>query len=123
MESFIYGIAGFVCFECLRIYRNVQLRGKKYSSVIIGGPIAYVFLILSVGGVCGLIANLFSGENIYRALYIGFTLPTSASAIISKPISQKADSLHIEDLQIEENSRKDSSFKHILNLLRSYFYI
>jgi hypothetical protein len=115
MNFFLYGIAGFCIFEVLRVFKNTQIAGKSLSSVIVGGPVFYILLIVSVAFVSGFVALQFSGDDINRSIYIGFTLPTSATAIFTKP--EKENQVSVEDITFVEYTFR----QRIFTSLKKYF--
>jgi len=80
--DFCFGIVGFLGFEALRWYKCMWTRRKV-------SPTRYAFLypltLIVVAAFSGAVAYAMAGKNLGRALYIGFSVPTSIKAVLAPP--------------------------------------
>lgn len=80
------GALGFVLYEFLRVYKK-RTSGQTVSEIFSSD---YYFIIIMGAAVIGLTSAILSAGELSEAIYLGFSLPTCASAILGKSIMETA---------------------------------
>lgn len=116
--TFLYGLLGFVGYEGLKFYKrswdNKTLIAKTHLK-------AYIFAFITVGLFASVVSHLLSDGNNAIAIYIGFSLPTSAEKILSPKGS--SGEIYVDDIYLNSNLKTDSNVKYsfLKKIFKIYF--
>ena len=97
--DFVFGIIGFIGFEALRIYKRIW---AGLPIIPENNKILYIVTIFFISIFSGSVSLGLAENNIIRALFLGFSVPTSMKAIFEK--SNNTDS--IDDIEIQMKNIK-----------------
>jgi hypothetical protein len=95
-------MVGFVGFEMLRLYKRLWRGGKKKAAPL-DNVTLYCIILSFVGLFSGCVASAFAGPNPLLALYVGFSIPTNAKAILNGT-ARKSDNAddNVDDVELRE---------------------
>lgn len=92
METSVFvvggGALGFVLYEFLRVYKK-RIGGKSVAEIFAAD---YYFIVLFGAIVVGVTSAVLSAGEPIEAIYLGFSLPTCASAILGKGLDRIPES-------------------------------
>jgi hypothetical protein len=97
---FVYGVVGFFGFEALRIYKRIW---AKKSIVPLGMVWLYLACLLILAAMAAAVANALSDGRAGLAIYLGFSLPTSAKTIFEQPLRRGSED-SVDDIEIRAES-------------------
>jgi hypothetical protein len=119
--DYIAGLVGFLGYEGLKIYKGIW-DGSSFPPK--DRIVIYLVSVLVIGLFSAFVAHIVASGNLGLAIYIGFSVPTSAKAILA-PKSRKpseANGIHVDDIALDgPGSSAKSSSRPIAQWYRIYF--
>ncbi len=97
--DFLFGIVGFLGYECLRIYRILtgKEKGKPFPS---GKRKFYILIIFFLAFFAGTVSYAFKANEASRSIFVGFSVPSGLRTLIGNDRKSNVDS--IEDIKLNE---------------------
>lgn len=114
-SAFALGVAGFFGFEALRVYKHCLPTGKKPYPKADRNVI--LLTMITVGGFSGVVAALWSPDDLAKALYIGFTIPTASKYIFAQP-SGRTPPISIDEIEMIQPGSVDVAVRKALETKR-----
>lgn len=121
--EFIYGIFGFIGFECLKIYKRAWT-GKDFIPK--EHLFIYVVSLLGLALFSGFLASVLSSGNLTYSIYVGFSVPSSVKAVLDPKTNKEnvnnnlvGSVNHVDDIEID-NKMPQLSFSNWSNMMFGY---